>query len=147
MEFLTNPVFLWLITAAILLVLEFILPGVLIIFFSFGALVLMLLIWIFPNLPLNIQLIIFLTVSILSLLFLRRHLKELLRVKETSLEEDDEVIGKIVTVIVDISPNSPGRISLNGTEWSAESPEKCSAGERVIITGRESLVLKVKKDI
>jgi len=150
MDLLTNPVFLWLIAAVILLVLEFAIPGVLVIFFSFGALVLMLLTWIFPSLPLNFQLIIFLIISVLSLILMRRKLKKVFRGKKTTTsdsDESDEIIGKTVTVTVDITPKSAGRISLNGTEWTAESTEECKTGERVIITGRESLVLKVKKDI
>ena len=150
MDLLTNPVFLWLIAAVILLVLEFAIPGVLVIFFSFGALVLMLLTWIFPSLPLNFQLIIFLIISVLSLILMRRKLKKVFRGKKTTTsdsDESDEIIGKTVTVTVDITPKSAGRISLNGTEWTAESTEECKTGERVIIAGRESLVLKVKKDI
>ncbi|NQT59040.1 MAG: NfeD family protein [Bacteroidetes bacterium] len=150
MEVLTNPVFLWLIAAVILLVLEFVIPGVLIIFFSFGALVLMLLTWIFPNMPLDIQLIIFLIVSVMSLVLLRRQLKKIFHGRKTKsgeTDETDEIVGKTVTVTVDITPHAAGRISLNGTEWTAESAEECKTGERVIITGRESLVLKVKKDI
>jgi inner membrane protein len=150
MELLTNPVFLWLIAAIILLILEFIIPGVLIIFFSFGALVLMLLTWLFPSLPLDIQLIIFLIVSVLSLILLRRKLKKVFHGRKsgsTKEDESDGIIGKTVTVTVDITPKSAGRISLNGTEWTAESTEECKTGERVVITGRESLILKVKKDI
>ncbi len=148
MDLLTNPVFLWLAAAVILLVLEFVIPGVLIIFFSFGALVLMLLTWILPNIPLNLQLIIFLIVSVLSLLLLRRKLKSVFHGRKSGSEkedETDEIVGKTVTVTVDITPKSAGRISLNGTEWTAESTEECKTGERVIITGRESLILKVKK--
>ncbi|MBC8452445.1 MAG: NfeD family protein [Spirochaetes bacterium] len=149
MDLLTNPVFLWLIAAVILLILEFVIPGVLVVFFSFGAFVLMLITWILPNIPLNIQLIIFLIVSVLSLVLLRRKLKKVFHGRKSgSVKEDetDEIVGKTVTVTVDITPKSSGRISLNGTEWSAESAEECKKGERVIITGRESLKVTVKKD-
>lgn len=147
MDLLTNPTFLWLIAAVILLVLEFVIPGVLIIFFSFGAFVLLLLTWIFPSLSLDLQLIIFLIVSVLSLILLRRQLKKVFHGKKTKSGKDDEtdgIIGKTVTVTVDITPKSAGRISLNGTEWTAESTEEYKAGERVTITRRESLVLTVE---
>ena len=149
MDLLTNPTFLWLIAAVILLVLEFVIPGVLIIFFSFGALIVMLLTWVLPSLTLDLQLIIFLIVSVLSLILLRRQLKKVFHGRKTgsaNYDENDAIIGKTVTVTVDITPKSAGRVSLNGTEWTAESAAECKAGERVIITGRESLVLTVKKE-
>jgi inner membrane protein len=150
MDLLTNPTFLWLAAGVVLLILEFIIPGVLIIFFSFGAFVMMLLTWILP-LTVDQQLIGFLLLSVLSLITLRKYLKRLFHGRKTIAgeetdEEKDEMIGKRVVVTVAISPKSPGRVSLNGTEWSAESTRECSTGERVMITGRDSLVLTVEKE-
>ena len=149
MDLLTNPTFLWLIAAVILLVLEFVIPGVLIIFFSFGALIVMLLTWVLPSLTLDLQLIIFLIISVLSLILLRRRLKKIFhgnKTKSPKQDENDGITGKTVTVTVDITPKSAGRVSLNGTEWTAESAAECKTGERVIITGHESLILTVKKE-
>ncbi len=149
MDLLTNPTFLWLVATVILLVLEFIIPGVLIIFFSFGALVLMFLTWVFPNIGVDLQLILFLVISVLSLILLRRKLKKVFHGKTSEgpeLLQEDEIIGKIVTVTVSITPKAAGRVSLNGTEWTAESNETCTVGERVRITGRESLKLSVTKE-
>ena len=72
-EFL-KPELIWFLMGVILLVMEFVMPGLIIAFFGVGACVVAV-VCLFTDISLNAQLIIFIGSSVLSLLCLRRWLK------------------------------------------------------------------------
>ncbi len=131
----------WFIAAFALIVLEPLLPGLVIIWFGFGALFA----GIFALLGANfyVQLIVFALVSILSLIFIRR-----------MVAKDDEksqgvgaerLIGMTGKVIENIPASDFGLIVVDGEKWRAFCEEECQRGERVRVTKIEGTHLVVEK--
>ena len=144
MEQFSHPSIIWFALGLVLFLLEFAAPGLVLFFFGVGAWVAAIAALIF-NIPINSQLIIFIATSILSVLFFRNWLKKLLwKGKSTSDYIDDEFIGKIATVEIPITPTQNGKIAFKGTHWEARADERIEAGEKVMITGNNSIILNVK---
>lgn len=146
--FMNDPRLIWFVLGLVLIIAEFMIPGVVIIFFGVAAWVLSLLCFIMP-LSLNAQLLIFLVTAVSSLLLFRKVLKQkLLKGKmsgEVSSALEDEFIGQKAEVIKDINPPHEGKISLKGASWTAISEESIAVGEYIEIIGKESIKLIVKK--
>ena len=140
--------FIWIITGIALTILEFVIPGVITIFFGFGALLTGIL-SVFLDIPLNGQIVIFLGSSVLSLIFFRKYLKSIFvghkRDNPDPTRNISEHVGKKVIARSKISPNKRGTVLYNGTVWEAESVEDIEEGETVQIIGLDSIVLKVVK--
>jgi inner membrane protein len=144
----------WFIAGVAFFLLELVVPGFVIFFFGIGA-------WVvgiaalFGLDNLTLQLIIFLVVSILSLVLLRKKVHGIFKGKENKFDSKDDnkleefiedVIGKKATVINDIIPGGiNGRVEFRGTQWKAEADEEIKAGSIVEITCRDNITLKVKK--
>ena len=98
-----------------------------------------------------LQIVVFLTVSIVLLVLLwpiaRKHLKPKLVATNA-----DALIGRICTVTEEIDPVEGGRVKLGDVTWSArsESDERIPAGTLVKvqkIQGAKVFVEKVKKEL
>lgn len=141
-----NYSLIWLIVGIVLLLAEVIMPGFIIFFFGIGALITSLSAYIFNIESVNIQIIIFIVSSLLSLILLRKFFGKLFRGKVDSLKElKDEYIGKRAIVVHEIKPNSlKGKIEFNGTLWEADSDFFIDKDSVVEITGRRDLTLIVK---
>lgn len=131
----------WAILGVILFGVEFLLPGFIIAFFGFGALVTALLTFLIPPLASNFILssLIWMGTSIGSLFALRSKFAPLFTGK--LLKEDKlEYAGEKAMVIETISPDKKGRIKFLGTTWDAESQtETFKTGEEVEILKKEGL--------
>jgi inner membrane protein len=144
-EILTKPELIWFIIGLIFLILELILPGFVIFFFGVGA-------WITSLACLiadpgtNLQMVIFAVTSILTLVLLRRLLREkFFDSKEGSAAMlDDEFTGGKALALTSFAKGTRGKVEFRGTTWSAISTEEISAGDTVIITGKESINLFVE---
>lgn len=75
----------------------------------------------------GIQIGIFVFASALSLLLTRPLLKKKLDVKSTPTNMERNV-GRTATVIVAITPEQPGRIKLDGVDWTAKSAQTLTVG-------------------
>ncbi len=143
-----QPALVWFIIGLVLLLIEFANPGVVVIFFGFGAWIVALL-SLFFNLSLNTQLIIFLITSLIMLAFLRRSFTKLFRDRlmqdKPELLTEDEYVGKRAVVIKTITPEVNGRVEFHGSTWDAEADEKIKEGTPVVITGMHNITLSVKK--
>ena len=92
-----------------------------------------------------IQMIVFISVSFVSLLITKpivRKLKSFSVVPTNS----DRVIGKVGEVIKPISKNQNGEIKFYGNVWTASSDEKIDVGERAKVISIEGVKLIVKKE-
>lgn len=142
-----NPPVIWFVVGFILILLEFAIPGLITIFFGIGAWIVAI-VTLFIDISIDTQLLIFIIISIISLLFLRKHFKQLFDGKmdknEFGPDELEEFIGHKAEVIKEISPGIPGKIEFHGTLWNAESEEKLDKGEIVIILEKKNLTLIVK---
>jgi membrane protein implicated in regulation of membrane protease activity len=147
---LLRPELIWFLVGLVLLLLEFTMPGLIIFFFGVGA-------WIVAALcfastyvhdSINMQLLIFLVSSILSLLVLRKWLKGIFH-GHTDLEQDltqdmEEFVGQKAVVTTKISPKKGGKVELNGTNWKAESDMEIEEGVTVEVVSKDNITLKVR---
>jgi inner membrane protein len=141
-----TPQVIWFIIGVILLVLELALPGLIVMFFGIGAWFTALAILIFHP-GINLQLLIFVVSSVVSLLIFRRYLKNTFfsenRDNTNSLEE--EFIGKTAITETELKSGIRGRVAFKGTTWTAISDIDVQAGEQVVIKDKESITLLVTK--
>ncbi|HMQ70754.1 MAG TPA: NfeD family protein [Ignavibacteria bacterium] len=141
-----NSSIIWFIAGIFLLIAELIMPGFVIFFFGIGALITSLLIYMFDLNSIFIQMIIFMVVSILCLVLLRRIFTKLFQGKVSGDKVlKDDFIGRKAIVINEIKPNSlKGKVEINGTNWEADSEFYIEKETVVEITGRKDLTLIVK---
>jgi len=145
-EFL-EPELIWFLIGLLLLLAEFAIPGLIILFFGIGA-------WIVavtclvtaPSL--NVQLLIFIGSSVLSLLLLRSWLKGLfmghVTGKQDLTQDLSEFVGERAVVVQAIAPKRPGKVELHGTHWTAEADAELAVETAVEVVAKDNLTLKVK---
>lgn len=142
-----RPEFIWGLVGLILLLAEFMVPGLIIFFFAIGAWVVALA-CVFWDISINTQLIIFIASSVVLLFMLRRFLRGVFigHVYSRQPEGEDlkEYLGQKVTVTETISPPHTGKVEVNGVDWKAAADCEIPAGQIVEVTGRDSLTLTVK---
>ncbi len=148
MEVLTgffSPVLIWFIIGLAFVLLEFLIPGVIVIFFGIGAWVTSFIL-LFGDFGINTQLVIFLLTSIILIIILRKKVQSIFvgKSEEGDIGDIDNIIGKKVKVSTKISPNENGKVILNGTNWSAESDSEINEGEIVEIIKKDNITLIVK---
>ena len=130
--------FYWLIALAVLLVIEIITLGLTTIWFAGGALVAFVLALF--NVPLLVQITVFLVVSILLLLFTRPVVEK--RLNESRVKTNvNSMIGKEgrVTETID-NYNQKGIVIINGLEWTARS----SRDDLIIPEGSKVVINEIK---
>jgi len=142
-----KPELIWFVIGLILIILEFLIPGLITIFFGIGAWIVSV-ICLFLDISLNLQLSIFLISSVLLLVSLRKWFKTLFTRKPgTGRAEDevaDEFIGQKAVVTEKITPNRKGRVEFRGSYWTAESYETIPEGASVEILDKNNITLIVK---
>jgi membrane protein implicated in regulation of membrane protease activity len=142
-SFLNAPV-IWFLIGFAFLLLEFVVPGLILFFFAVGAWFVAILCLFFDP-SINIQLVVFLSVAILTILFFRKWATNLLWSKKHSTElMEDEFLGKTAIAESYIGPGQNGKVNFKGTNWDAFSEDIIQNGENVIIIGNDSILLIVK---
>lgn len=145
-----KPELIWFLVGLVLLIFEFIMPGLIIGFFGAGAWIVAI-ICLFSTYvagSINTQLIIFIVASVLSLLLLRKWLKGMFightKSQQDLTEDMKEFIGEHAVVKEKITPKAGGKVELHGTNWEAEADEEIAEGTVVEIITKDNLTLKVK---
>ncbi|MEM7696850.1 MAG: NfeD family protein [Verrucomicrobiota bacterium] len=137
----------WFLIGLGLIIAEFLVPGVILIFFGIAAWVVGLLDW-FGVDSFSTQMWIFGLTSVLLLIFARRFVKDWFRGNESgtggSDSLDGEFIGKLVTVVKTIPADDFGLVELKGAQWQATAAVELAEGERAIVVSRDTLTLTVK---
>ena len=145
-EFLT-PEVIWFLVGLVLLVMEFILPGLVIGFFGVGAWIVAI-ICLITDLSLNAQLGIFIASSVLSLLVLRRWIKGVFLghagSKQDLTQNLDEFVGQRTVVKEKVLPKLGGKVEFHGSNWEARADEEIAEGAAVEIVSKNNITLKVK---
>lgn len=145
-EFL-RPEIIWFLIGLALLIMEFMLPGLIIAFFGVGACVVAM-VCLITDISVNVQLIIFIVASVLSLLCLRSWLKGIfighVKGRQDIREDLREFVGERAVVIEKIEPRVGGKVELHGTNWTAQADAEIPAGTAVEVIGKDNLTLKVK---
>ena len=140
--FLKEPAMIWFLIGLVLIVAEFAVPGLIIIFFGLGAWASALVV-LAVDLSLFLQIVIFLVVSITTLLLLR---KRFVAAAENTPDLTDEFVGKRAEVIQKFTRGKLGQVKFKGALWQAEtaSEQVLEPGDMVMIVGYESIILKVE---
>jgi membrane protein implicated in regulation of membrane protease activity len=142
MDWLTAELF-WFLLGFVLLLAEFALPGVIIVFFGLGAWMAALTTWLGLTKTMASQNLVFVIASIVLLFGLRKRFHQSLVGDTTDDTIEDEYTGKEVIALTSIDDRS-GKIEVKGAEWSARAVEPIEAGMWVVIMRREGLTFHVK---
>lgn len=133
----------WAIIGLVLILLEFVAPDLVVIFFGLGALLNALLVAVSPGLQQSIplQITLWAATSVLSLALLRRYAARWFLGKEA---ETETYTGETAEVIETIPGDGEGRVRLRGTSWRARAPgEDILTGTMVRVVSRDNLTLFV----
>ena len=115
----------WWARAAVLLVLEMMLPGVVFLFLAIGAGTAGLFLLVMSDLSIELQLLTFAVVSVVAAVGLRKTLRRLQYIdsKPNSLNaRGDALIGRVIVLDGPIL-NGRGRVSLGDGSWSVTGPD------------------------
>ncbi len=140
----TQDYSIWFLIGLVLILLEFVVPGLVLVFFGIGAWAAAIACLIFEP-SLNTQLFIFLISSIASLALLRRAIKKRYIDKSTSEGElEDEYIGQTAIAISSFDVGQIGKVSFKGVNWEATTTKSVLEGQQLKITGYKSIRLTVE---
>lgn len=144
-----QPVWVWGILGLILLAAEILSGTFYMLWFGIAALIVAALLWLFPALPLTLQLLLYALLSLGSLFVWRRHYKKNSSELRIGQSQGDE-IGRIGTVVEAVSTAKNGRIQfaqgvMGSREWVAVSDETIEAGSHAVIVAIEGNSLRVRK--
>lgn len=136
----------WLLLGLFLLASEFFMPGLVAAFFGIGALAVGFLTLFGVIEGLAFQLLCFATISLGSLLSMRRHFKRWMVGFEADRSTGDQdnagFIGARVEVISDFEQGL-GHVLLNGAKWDAESDEPLKVGDSAWVASHAGILLRV----
>ena len=139
----------WLGSGIFLMAIEFLVPGLVMVFVGLGALTVALGMQLGYIDEIPQQFTTFFISSIIYLLTLRflvlRFVPSVTR--KENIDEDEEVIGSIVELVADINSGEFGRVEHSGSTWQAraEGDQTILKGEQVKIIGRDNITWIVQK--
>lgn len=144
-----TPELIWFICGVVLILLEFAVPGVILIFFGLGAWVAALTTYLGVTKEAASQLLVFAGSSVVLLIVLRRYIRSRFSGFVSERQEPDrnldEFTGKTVVVLEDITPMKPGKVEFKGAPWRAESDDSFKQGESGFIEKVDGLTLRIRK--
>ncbi|MEN9434104.1 MAG: hypothetical protein RLZZ422_1693 [Pseudomonadota bacterium] len=136
----------WLTLGAILLALEIVVPGAIVMWFGFGAMVTGLVLLLVPSLSVAAQLILFVVLSVISLIAWRKSpwYKEETTPSDTPGLNDrlNSNIGKIYTLSTPII-NGRGTVEVDGTIWQVQGAD-APTGTRVKVVSLDGVFFNVE---
>ena len=140
----------WFVAGLVMILLEFVQPGLVIVFFGAGAWIVSLLAYLNILESLTSQVLVFGVVSLGLLLGLRRWVKDKFHGhvgdRQNLSENLDEFTGKPVIVLQDVIPGQAGgQVEFKGTTWQAVSEQEIPKGETASIVAMDGITLKIKK--
>lgn len=120
-----------------------------VLWFGIAAILLAILTWLAPAMPIALQLFLFAGLSIGALVIWRRNYRKNSTDLHIGQSQGDE-IGRIGTIIEPVSARQPGRIQfaqgiMGSREWAAVSNENIESGAEAIIVAIEGNSLRVKR--
>lgn len=134
----------WLVLGVALAIIEVFAPGVFFLWLGVSAGVVGLVLWIFPGLDWQIQLLLFAIVSVASVVLARRYLTR------HPLESDlpnlnlrgQQYVGRTFTLAEPVV-NGQGKIRVDDSTWKITCDD-CEAGTKIIIDGVDGVVLRAR---
>lgn len=143
-----EPVWIWSTLGLVLLGAEMLTGTLYILWFGIAALLIGLLLWLYPETPFSLQLLLFSVLSLGSLAvwrtYYRKHSTDL-RIGQSRGDE----IGRTGIIIAPVSPEQGGRIQfaqglMGSREWIAIADESIAAGIHAEVVAVEGNSLRVK---
>ena len=150
-----DPEIIWMLLGIFLILAEFAVPGLVVVFFGFSALIVGVLIWaeIIPGKG-PPPFVVFAAVSLGTLLLLRKQCKSWFVGRSLGSQiagEDDDFLGREAIVASGFDNSNSrakaGRVTYRGTQWDARTEEETQlkTGDPVKIIDRKDSVLIVEK--
>ena len=143
-----TPALIWFLVGLALVLLEFAVPGVIIVFIGLGAWVTALFVWLGWADSVGAQTTVFMISSVTLLFGLRHFFKSWFMGHSStgdSEAEMEEFLGKTARVVAAITSGGEGKVEFKGAHWNAIAEDDLNAGQVVTICGREGLQLTVRK--
>ncbi len=142
-----SPAAIWALLGVVLILAEFAMTGVILVFFGVAALLVGLLLWAGVAMSLNIQILVFGVLAIALLLVARDRVRSWFHGKSERASDGIEVLvpGTPVTALGDFI-DGVGLVTHRGARWNAECEAPVVGGQRLWITGRRGLVLRVSAE-
>jgi membrane protein implicated in regulation of membrane protease activity len=139
----------WGILGLVLLGFEMLTGTMYVLWFGIAALLLAILTWLMPAMPIAFQLFLFAGLSIGALVIWRRNYKKHSTDLHIGQSQGDD-IGRVGTMIEAVTPHRSGRIRftqgvMGSREWAAVSSEDIEAGAEAVIIAVEGNSLRVKR--
>jgi membrane protein implicated in regulation of membrane protease activity len=135
--------FAWLVVAFIAAILEVSIPHFGSVFVSAGAIAAAAAA--FFGYPVQLQVMVFVVVLVVSLVGLRSRLIGRLGGQGVP-SRTDQIIGRHGLVTSDIDPTvGAGRVNVAGEDWAARSSETITSGTRIRVVGADGIVLEVTR--
>lgn len=136
---------LWWTLGALLLILELLLPGMYFLWMAEAALVTGAVLWLFPWLGWEIQLLVFSVLSLASIFGFEKFIGRKPIVSDRPLlnRRAAQYIGRTLTLEQPIV-NGMGKIRIDDSIWRVHG-EDCPAGTRVRVCDVEGVILKVER--
>lgn len=134
----------WLVLGVGLLILEVFSPGVFFLWMGLAAGAVGLLLWLFPGITWEFQLLLFAAFSVVTIAFWRSFLKRHPTKSEQPLlnRRGEQYVGRWFTLDQPVV-NGQGKIRVDDSTWKIRGDD-CPAGSRVRVTGVDGVVLKVE---
>ncbi len=136
----------WIIVGLVLMAMELLLPGAVVAFLGFSALVVAGLIYM-GVLEGPVQAVTaYFVISIFFLFFIRGFFTKFFE-GDTSTDNTDEDLdlqGSLVVVTDSIEPHTPGRVKLQESTWNAQSEQTINSGESARVVARDGNTLIVE---
>lgn len=141
---LSNPPIAWLALAAVLAIIELLLPGIFLVFIAASAALTGLVVLVLPGFPLFAQIGLFAVFSIVAVAAGRRwYLSNPVESADPLLNDRlARMIGETVTVAEPII-SGQGRVRVGDAEWIARGPD-APAGARMRVAGARGNILDVE---
>ena len=133
----------WFVVFIVMLVIEILTVNLVSIWFAIGALSAMLTAYFTESIL--IQIVVFILVSIISLLITKPLVKKF-KGFDITPTNSDRVIGKTGEVIKRIGKNNYGEVKIFGNTWTATSKEELEVGDKVKVLNIEGVKLIVEKE-
>ena len=113
------------------------------IWFATGALVSLFVSFFVPSF--TIQVIVFIVVSVITIIAIKPLLKKFKAFSITPTNSD-RVIGKVGDVVMKIEKNKYGEVKIFGNIWTAYSDQEIDVGEKVRVLSIEGVKLIVERE-
>jgi membrane protein implicated in regulation of membrane protease activity len=135
----------WWVLAFVLLILEMLTPGFFFMWLAVSGFITGLLVWLFPALSINMQVLLFSVFSVLAITAWRFYGKKLSLATDQPLlnKRGAQYIGRVFNLHEPIE-NGQGKIKVDDTIWKVQG-EDCDIHTKVKVTGIRGTVFDVEK--